>query len=138
CIPIRHRWTYIHYNSLLRRDEDGRYYVDEGTGRVYAHIEDTPFVVRMVHKRGNEFYMILNDESEEMLDLDRLWINEENIPYTRVKGGEYDARFSRPAYYEISRYLIREGDRFYIEYNNKKYYLQSRTQGIDDPNDKLV
>ena len=126
-IPIRHRWTYIHYNSLLRRDEDGRYYVDEGTGRVYVHIEDTPFVVKMVHKRGDEFYLILNDESEEMLDLENLWINQENIPYTKVKGGQYNARFTRPAYYEISKYLRQEGNRFYIEYNNKKHYLQSKT-----------
>ncbi len=126
-IPIRHRWTYIHYNSLLRHDEDGRYYVDEGTGRVYAQVEDTPFVVRMVYKRGNEFYIILNDESEERLDFDRLWINEENIPYTKVKGGRYDARFTRPAYYEISRYLRQEGNRFYIEYNNTKHYLRSKT-----------
>lgn len=137
-IPIRHRWTYIHYNSLLRRDEDGRFYVDEGTGRVYAQVEDTPFVVKMVHKRGGEFYLILNDESEERLDFDKLWITAENIPYTKVKGGEYDARFARPAYYEISKCLVQEGNSFYIEENKTKHYIKSEFKGIKDLKNQLI
>jgi hypothetical protein len=127
-IPILHRWTYLHNNKLLRRDEEGRYYVDEGRGRVYAHVEDTPFVVKMIDKRDDGFYIILNDETEEKLDLNNLWINKENIPYTRVKNGEFDARFTRPAYYEFTKYLSQEGDKFYIEVDGKRYFLKSEKQ----------
>ena len=125
-IPILHRWTYLYNNKLLRRDEEGRYYIDEGRGRVYAHIEDTPYVVKMIDKRTDGLYLILNDETEEKLDFNALWMNEENIPYTKVKNGEFEARFSRPAYYEITKYLKQEGDKFYIEVNGVRYPLRSK------------
>lgn len=125
-IPILHRWTYLYNNKLLRRDEEGRYYIDEGRGRIYAHVEDTPYVVKMIDKRTDGLYLILNDETEERLDFDALWMNEENIPYTKVKNGEFEARFSRPAYYEITKYLKQEGDKFYIEVNGVRYPLRSK------------
>ncbi len=125
-IPILHRWTYLYNNKLLRRDEEGRYYIDEGRGRVYAHVEDTPYVVKMIDKRTDGLYLILNDETEEKLDFDTLWMDEENIPYTKVKNGEFEARFSRPAYYEITKYLKQEGDRFYIEVEGIAYSLNPK------------
>lgn len=125
-IPILHRWTYLYNNKLLRRDEEGRYYIDEGRGRVYAHVEDTPYVVKMIDKRTDGLYLILNDETEEKLDFNALWMNEENIPYTKVKNGEFEARFSRPAYYEITKYLKQEGDKFYIEVEGTEYSLKPK------------
>lgn len=125
-IPILHRWTYLYNNKLLRRDEESRYYIDEGRGRVYAYVEDTPFVVKMIDKRNDGIYLILNDETEEKLDFNALWINEENIPYTKIKNGEFEARFSRPAYYEITKYLKQEGDRFYIELDGIEYPLKPK------------
>jgi uncharacterized protein len=125
-IPILHRRTYLYNNKLLRRDEEGRYYIDEGTGKVYAHVEDTPFVVKMIDRRSDGFYLILNDETEEKLDFNVLWMNEENIPYTEVKNGEFEARFSRPAYYEFTKYLKQEGDKFYIDIDGTKHLLKSK------------
>lgn len=125
-IPILHRWTYLYNNKLLRRDEEGRYYIDEGRGRVYAHVEDTPYVVKMIDKRTDGLYLILNDETEEKLDFNALWMNEENIPYIKVKNGEFEARFSRPAYYEITKYLKQEGDKFYIEVEGTEYSLKPK------------
>lgn len=125
-IPILHRWTYLYNNKLLRRDEEGRYYIDEGRGRVYAHVEDTPYVIKMIDKRTDGLYLILNDETEEKLDFNALWMNEENIPYTKVKNGEFEARFSRPAYYEITKYLKQEGDKFYIEVEGTEYSLKPK------------
>ncbi len=127
-IPILHRWTYLYNNKLLRRDEEGRYYLDEGKGRVYAYVEDTPFVVKMIDKRTDGLYLILNDETEEKLDFNSLWMNEENIPYVMVKKGEFEARFSRPAYYELTRYLKQEGDKFYVEVDGTKYLLKPKKQ----------
>jgi hypothetical protein len=123
-IPILHRWTYLHNNRLLRRDEKGRYYVDEGKVKVYAYVEDTPFVVKMVEKRDDGFYVILNDETEEKLDFNILRMNDENIPYIKVKNGDFEARFSRPAYYELTKYLSQEGNTFYIEIGNLKHLIK--------------
>ncbi len=125
-IPVRHRWTYLYNNRLLTRDEEGRYYIDEGRGKVYAHVEDTPFVVKMIDKREDGIYLILNDETEEKLDFRTLRLNEENIPYTKVKGGAFDARFNRPAYYEITKCLKEESGQYYLELGDKRYRIRSK------------
>lgn len=125
-IPVRHRWTYLYINSLLRRDEDGRYYIDEGRGKVYAEVEDTPFVVRMIDKRADGIYLMLNDETEEKLDFGTLVLNNENIPYTKVKGGIFDARFNRAAYYEMTKYLKQESGRFYLELGDRRYKVKTK------------
>ncbi len=126
-IKIQHRITYLYNNKLLKRDEEGRFYLDEGSGKLYIKVEDTPFVVKMVDKRGEDFYIILNDETQEKLDLNTLSINNENIPYAKVKNGEFEARFTRPAYYEFMKDLIRENDDFYIMSNEKKHLLRRIT-----------
>ena len=124
-LPVLHRWTYLHNNKLLGRDEEGRYYVDEGSGKLYVQVEDTPFVVKMIDRRDDGFYVILNDETEDKIDFNDLRINEENVIYTKVKNRQFEARFLRPAYYEFTKYLIQEGDKFYIEVEGRKYFLKS-------------
>lgn len=126
-ITVSHRWTYLHNNKLLRQDEEGRYYVDEGSGRLYVEVEDTPFVVKMIYKREDGFYVSLNDETEEKLDLDKLWMNQDNIAYTRVKNDKYQARLLRPAYYELTKYVYQEGDDFYIEVNGIKHKVRPKS-----------
>jgi hypothetical protein len=49
-IKITHHWTYLENNRNLDNDKDGRFFVDDGYGRVYVEVEDTPFVVKMVNK----------------------------------------------------------------------------------------
>lgn len=124
-VAITHRWTYLHNNKLLSRDEEGRYYIEEGGGRIYVEAEDTPFVVKMIDKRSDGFYIILNDETQEKLDLDVLRMNEKNVPYAKVKNGKFEARFLRPAYYEFTKYLKKEGDKFYVESDGNKFLLKS-------------
>jgi hypothetical protein len=123
-IKIRHRLTYLYNNKLLSCDEEGRYYLDEGSGKLYIEVEDTPFVVKMVDKEGDDFYIIINDETKEKLDLNTLTINHENIPYAKIKNGKFDARFLRPAYYEFMKYLKKEGDNYYIISRGAKHVLK--------------
>jgi len=77
-----------------------------------------------VDKRGEDFYVILNDETREKLELDTLCISKENIPYIRVKNGEFEARFLRPAYYEFMKYLKKQGDNYYITSKGAKHILK--------------
>jgi hypothetical protein len=48
-------------------------------------VEDTPYVVKMVYRR--EFYLRLNDETEEILDFGSLRLTAGNVPYAKVKRG---------------------------------------------------
>ena len=114
-IRIRHRITYLYNNSLLDMDEEGRFFVDEGSGRLYVEVEDTPYVVKMVYRRGGEFYLRLNDETEEILDFGSLRLTAGNVPYARVKNKRFEARLSRPAYYELVKSAEKEGNFYFIE-----------------------
>lgn len=124
-LQILHKRTYLHNCKNLHKDDEGRYYVDEGRGKVYAVVEDAPFVVRTVNVRDGRLYIVLNDETEELLDYDSLYLNNDNIPYTTIKNATFEARFTRPAYYELSKHIMQEGDEFYIEIGGVKRRIKS-------------
>ena len=124
-IKVRHRLTYLYNQKLLDRDDEGRYFVDEGSGRLYVKVEDTPFVVKMADLRGGDFFVRLNDETEEKLDLKNLRIDDKNVPYIKVKGGKFDARFSRPAYYELMKHAEKIGLDYIIEESGVKHVIKS-------------
>lgn len=113
-LKITHRWTYLENNRNLDIDEDGSFFVDEGRGRVYVEVEDTPFVVKMVNKTDNKYFAVLNDESVEELLPANITVCSGNVPYTTVKSNRFKARFTSRAYYEIAKYIIQEEDGFYI------------------------
>ena len=126
-IKIKHRLTYLYNNKLLSRDDEGRYYLDEGSGKLYIEVEDTPFVVKMVDKKGDDFYIILNDETVEKLDLNTININHENIPYAKIKNRKFEARFLKQDYYEFMKYLKKEDDNYFIMSKGGKHVLKKIT-----------
>ncbi len=113
-IKITHRWTYLENNRNLDIDVEERFFVDDGFGRVYVEVEDTPFVVKMVNKKDDGFYATLNDETTEEIQLENTWINNGNVLYTMVKNNKYKGRFLSPAYYELMKHLEQEGNDFFI------------------------
>jgi hypothetical protein len=123
-IKIRHRGTYLYNNRLLDMDEEGRFFVDEGSGRLYVEVEDTPYVVKMVDRRGEDIYLRLNDETEETLDFGSLRLSGENVPYARVKNNRFEARLLSPAYYELMKYARKEGSVYFIELVGVKHDLK--------------
>ena len=54
-IKITHKWTYLANNRNLHMDKEGNFYIDEGWKKVHVEVEDTPFVVKMVDKKGMDF-----------------------------------------------------------------------------------
>ncbi len=56
---------------------------------------------------GLIFSYLLNDGSRERLNLSApLRTGKDNVLYCRVKNGEFEARFSRPAYYQFCEYIV--------------------------------
>ena len=123
-IRIRHRGTYLYNNRLLDMDEEGRFFVDEGSGRLYVEVEDTPYVVKMIDRRGEDISVKLNDGTEETLDLGSLRLSGEKVPYVRVKNNRFEARLLSPAYYELMKYVRKEGSDYFIELGGVRHYLK--------------
>ncbi len=84
----------------LEQDADG-YAIRIGAVRVPVEVEDTPYAVIRFEPDGGGFAVTLNDMTREALDPATLRLTQDEAPYCRVKGGRFDARFSRAAAYQL-------------------------------------
>jgi uncharacterized protein len=115
----------------LRIDEHGKYLIDLNKEKYYLDVEDTAFVVTVVDKRQdsetteNVFYVQLTDDSCEKLDLDTLYVGNENVLYCTVKNRQFPARFSRSSYYHLAQFIEHEENSFFIRLNDEKYYINN-------------
>jgi hypothetical protein len=98
------------FSKSIRRNSDGSYYLQVAEERASITVEDTPYVVRTVEDRPNGLTIVTNDDVREALDPTTLAVGRDNVLYCRVKGGEFPARFLRPAYYHLSPYFRAEND----------------------------
>jgi hypothetical protein len=72
-----------------------------------------------------------NDGSSEELNHDTpLWTGDDNVMYCKVKRGEYAARFSRSAYYQLFEYVEYNIERaqYFINLTNRSYPVASIKQ----------
>ena len=128
---IIHRKTYLLFSRSLARDESGRTILRIGREQCPVEVEDAPFVVRTLEfilTDGGELksvWLHLNDETREPLDQETLRIGPENVPYCRVHGGRFEARFSSNAYQILIPAIQSDeaGSRFFLVLGGKEYDL---------------
>ena len=95
------------FSRSIRADGRGGWIVDVGVDRQPVTVEDTPLVVTRVTgdaRRG--FVVKANDDVESELDCATLAVGDDNVLYCTLDRGErgtFDARFLRPAYYDLAR-----------------------------------
>ena len=93
------------FSRTLIVSPEGRARLELGEDKADVIIEDTPWVVTRVDGDASSgFRVTLNDETVEPLDPASLRIGPDNVLYCRVKRGAHEARFLRPAYYELTRH----------------------------------
>ncbi len=123
-----HRDIVLLFYQHLHIDSQGRYLIRLAGEECYVKVEDTAFAVLRIDLKtyGNReecFRIWLNDESEELLDLDALFVGKENVLYCKVKGGKFPARFQRPAYYQLAKYVQEEDGKYLIVLNGRKHLI---------------
>jgi hypothetical protein len=123
---IIHREIYLYFNSMLERAPDGGYRIAMGREVCTVEVEDAPFVVeRLIRENGDGILLELNDGAREPFYPENFWIGEENIPYSKVKGGVFHARFSRPAYYDLANNIVPDGNgAFHFELDGEKFLVR--------------
>ncbi len=93
------------FSRTLIVSPEGRARLELGEDKAEVIIEDTPWVVTGVEGDPTAgFTVTLNDETVEPLDPASLRVGADNVLYCRVKNGTHEARFLRPAYYELTRH----------------------------------
>jgi hypothetical protein len=90
--------------SNLRIDEQG-HHLQVGPARVPVEVEDAPFVVQRAERRGDRLELTLIDGTREPLDPAELRLGAGEVPYCRVKGGRFEARFDRAATYQLLQHV---------------------------------
>jgi hypothetical protein len=128
---ITHRKTYLLYAQNLIRDESGRIFLQVGQERSPVEVEDAPYVVKTLNffpaEGGGlkQIQLVLNDESREWLNPQTLRIGDDHVPYCRVRGGIFEARFSRNAYQLLLPHIQEAGPEgpFYILLDGERYEL---------------
>jgi uncharacterized protein len=96
-----HRW-------IARHPDDGRFILTNGYDWCYFRAEDTPYVVRAVRIEddASRATLVLSDGEEETLDPRALSLSDEGVVYAAVKGGAFQARFSRHAQASLGPLLV--------------------------------
>ena len=129
--PIINRQIIDLFNAGIEHDGHGGYRLHIGDETSPIVVEDTPYVVTQIDlARGadglNCFTIRLSDGTSEPLFFETFYLAPDNVPYCAVKGGQFPARFLRAPYYDLSRYVEQEGERFFIEHKGEKHYIETR------------
>jgi hypothetical protein len=98
-VQVTHPGILANLRGNLRRDGDG--YFIQTRVRIPVKVDDAPFVVTRVERRGEELHAYLNDGADERLDPASLRLGADDVPYASVKQGAFDARFSRAAAWQL-------------------------------------
>jgi hypothetical protein len=98
-VQITHPGILANLRGNLRRDAAG--YFIQTRVRIPVRVDDVPFVVVRVERRGDELHAHLNDGTEEPLDPASVRLGDADVPYAAVKNGTFDARFSRAAAWQL-------------------------------------
>lgn len=98
-VQVTHHGILANLRSNLRRDADG--YFIQTRVRIPVTVEDVPWVVTRLERRGDALYGFLNDGTEETIDPASLRIGTADVPYCTVKDGAFDARLSRAAAFQL-------------------------------------
>jgi uncharacterized protein len=96
-----HRW-------ISKHPDDGRLILTNGYDWCYFRAESTPYIVKSlrVSDDASQAWLVLSDATEEPLDPRDLAIDDDGVLFARVKGGEFEARFSRHAQTSLAPLLV--------------------------------
>ena len=92
---------------IARHPDDGKLILTNGYDWCYFRVDDAPFIVTALHD-GPAPTLVLFDATEEPLDPETLSIGEGGVVYARVKGGAFEARFSRHAQTQLAPLLVKD------------------------------
>jgi len=87
-----HRW-------ISKHPDDGRSILTNGYDWCYFRAESTPYIVKSVRVNddASSAELVLSDSTIEKLEPRALSMDAEGVVYARVKGGAFEARFTRHA-----------------------------------------
>src|SRR5207247_4832701 len=94
-VQITHHGIVANLRGNLRRDAEG--YFIQTRVRIPVRVDDAPFVITRIERRGDMLRVSLNDGTDEPLDPATPRLGARGLPYAAVKQGAFEARFNPAA-----------------------------------------
>jgi uncharacterized protein len=98
------------FSSLLRRDDDGGYWLVTPHEKLSIIVEDAPFIAVELRSEGTReqrtLAFRLNSDDLVIVDADHA-LEFRPLPYVHVRGGLW-AKLARPVYYELAEMALAE------------------------------
>jgi len=101
---VTHEGILASLRDALQVDATG-YFIQIGQVRVPVEVADAPYSIVRLEPAGDGFTLTLNDLTREPLDPATLRLGQWDAPYCRVKGGRFEARFSRAAAWQLLQHM---------------------------------
>lgn len=131
---------YEQFYRNMTRARDGRLFTTCMGERCWIAPRDTPFVVQTVRVARNEsapapersavgVTLVLNGGIEEPLDPETLSVGPDHVLYTLVREGSFPARFTRKAYYELTRYVVPTEEGFALVIGGREHAIGNAEPG---------
>jgi uncharacterized protein len=98
-VEITHAGVLANLRSGLKRDTQG-YYIQTRV-RIPVEVEDKPFVVSRIERRGEALHAILSDGTDTHVDPATVHVGRDDVPYCAVRDGAFEARLSRAAAFQL-------------------------------------
>jgi len=98
-VAITHAGVLANLRSLLKRDAQG--YFIQTRVRIPVEVQDVPFVITRIERRGETLHAFVGDGTEADVDPATLRVSADDVPYCAVKGGAFEARLSRAAAFQL-------------------------------------
>jgi uncharacterized protein len=98
-VEITHAGVLANLRSGLKRDAQG-YYIQTRV-RIPVEVEDKPFVVVRIERRGETLHAVLSDGTDTAVDPATVQVGRDDVPYCAVRNGAFEARLSRAATFQL-------------------------------------
>ena len=98
-VQVTHPGILANLRGNLKKDAGG--FFIQTRVRIPVRVDDAPWVVTRIERRGDALHAILNDGTEERVDPATVRLGAGDAPYCTVKGGAFEARFSRAAAFQL-------------------------------------
>src|SRR4051812_7767812 len=98
------------HSWIARHPDDHRYILTNGYDWTYFQVDDAPYTVRALRIEPHRIVLVLSDRSEEDLQPESLRVGAADALYAAVKGGRFEARFTRHAQTELGPALVEGAD----------------------------
>jgi hypothetical protein len=98
-VEITHHGVLANLRGNLRRDAGG--YFLQTRVRIPVTVDDVPWTVTRIERRGDQLHALLNDGTDAAVDPATLRFGPGDVPYCAVKGGAFEARLSRAATFQL-------------------------------------